>query len=129
MSENKALDPAVEEALRSVWESLTEEQKEKTRACNTSEELTELAAKEGVELPDEVLSAVSGGYLYLYNHLWYVIDDNTGYAVGYGSESGTHAAAKAQRLGFSTEEISKEDMWKLRDEYNEAHPPEGRRGC
>ena len=47
--------------LQKIWDSLTDEQKEKARACKTDEELIALAAKEGVELPEEALDAVSGG--------------------------------------------------------------------
>ena len=41
--------------------NLTEEQLEKVRACKNSEELLALAQKEGVELSDEQLEAVTGG--------------------------------------------------------------------
>ena len=61
MSENKALDPKLQEALKGIWDSLTDEQREKAKACKTPVELTKLAGKEGVELPDEALDMVSGG--------------------------------------------------------------------
>ena len=41
--------------------NLTEEQLQKVRACKSGEELLALAQKEGVELSDEQLEAVSGG--------------------------------------------------------------------
>ncbi len=47
--------------LKGIYESLTDEQKEKVKACKSMDELTALAAKEGIELPDEALDAVSGG--------------------------------------------------------------------
>ena len=50
-----------EEALKSFYLSLTDEQKEKAKSCTTSEELIKLACEEGIELPDEVLEEVSGG--------------------------------------------------------------------
>ena len=52
------------EMLVDVWDSLTDEQKAKAKACKTPDELVKLAAEEGIELPDEVLEAVSGGYLF-----------------------------------------------------------------
>ncbi|MBQ9458505.1 MAG: hypothetical protein IJU66_01060 [Oscillospiraceae bacterium] len=61
MSENKNIDPKLNEILRGMWDSLTDEQKEKANACKTLDELTALAAKEGVELPDKVLDQVAGG--------------------------------------------------------------------
>jgi len=49
------------ELLKGIWENLTNEQKEKAKACNTVDELTRFAAQEGIELPDELLETVSGG--------------------------------------------------------------------
>ena len=49
------------ELLQGVYDSLTGEQKEKAKACRTTEELIALAAQEGVELPDEMMGAVAGG--------------------------------------------------------------------
>ena len=61
MDENKTLDPKLAEALKGIWESLTDEQKEKAKACKTPDELTAFAGREGVELPDDELDKVSGG--------------------------------------------------------------------
>ena len=55
------MDDKLNAALKGIYDSLTDEQKEKAKACKTMDELTALAAKEGVELPDEVLDAVAGG--------------------------------------------------------------------
>ena len=41
--------------------NLTEEQKERARACQTPEEILALAKEEGIELADEQLEAISGG--------------------------------------------------------------------
>lgn len=65
-------------------DSLTDEQRGKAKTCKTPEELTALAAKEGVELPDEMLDAIAGGYIYKNadrNYIraeWQVIADDNG---------------------------------------------------
>ena len=61
MNENKNIDHKLEEALKSILDSLTDEQKEKAKECKTMEELAKFAGKEGIELPDEALDMVSGG--------------------------------------------------------------------
>ena len=55
------MDEKMNAAFKGIYESLTEEQKEKAKSCKTMEELTEFAAKEGIELPDEMLDSVAGG--------------------------------------------------------------------
>ena len=50
------------ELLKAAWDSLTEEQKAKAKECKTAEELLQLAASEGIELPDEMLDKVAGGF-------------------------------------------------------------------
>lgn len=55
--------------------------KEKARSCHTAEELFELAKEEGVELPDEDLDAISGGWCS--EHEWGCPADKCGvYGVG-----------------------------------------------
>ena len=44
------------------FENLTEEQRQKARACRTTEEMLALAKEEGVELTDEQLEGVAGGW-------------------------------------------------------------------
>lgn len=61
MSENKNSDAKLSAALKDIYESLTEEQKEKAKNCKTIDELVQLAAEVGMELPDEVLESVAGG--------------------------------------------------------------------
>ena len=51
----------LETVLNGMWDSLTDEQKKKAKACNTMEELMGLAGREGIELPDEALDQVAGG--------------------------------------------------------------------
>jgi hypothetical protein len=55
--ENEKLNGMIDE----LWDSLTDEQKAKVKECKTVDELVELAGKESIELPDEMLEAVSGG--------------------------------------------------------------------
>ena len=43
------------------FDDLTEEQKEKARACKTTEELIELVRVEGIDLSEDELKALSGG--------------------------------------------------------------------
>ena len=44
------------------FEDLTTQQKEKAIACKTPDELLALAKKEGIELTDKELEAISGGW-------------------------------------------------------------------
>ena len=46
---------------KELLEGLSEEQIAKIRACKSQEEILQLAKKEGVELSEEQLEAVSGG--------------------------------------------------------------------
>jgi len=44
------------------YEELTPEQQKKAKACKTPEDVLALAKEEGLELSDEELEAVSGGW-------------------------------------------------------------------
>ena len=55
------MDEKMKKIMDSVFETLTDEQKEKAKECKTAEELMKLAGKWGIELPDEALDQVSGG--------------------------------------------------------------------
>jgi hypothetical protein len=44
------------------YEDLTSEQQEMAKACKSADELVALAKSEGVELSDEQLEAISGGF-------------------------------------------------------------------
>lgn len=55
------MDEKLNATLKGIYDSLTDEQKAKAKACKSMEELTVLAGKEGIELPDEMLDAVAGG--------------------------------------------------------------------
>jgi len=47
---------------KELLKSLTQEQIEKAKACKSNEELLALAKAEGIELSEEQLAAVSGGF-------------------------------------------------------------------
>ena len=64
--------------LTALMNGLTDEQKEKAKACKTLNELMAFAVKEGIELPDEALEGVSSGASYRYNqftHMYEVTND------------------------------------------------------
>ncbi len=108
--ENKTFEQ--NEAIKKFWTSLSGEQRERARACKSIDELMSFAGEEGVELPDELLDAVAGGYVYnTENGLWLVINDLTG-EVMQGSERQLDAIICANHLGQRTKEI-KRKMLKL----------------
>ena len=49
------------EMLKGIYDDLTDEQKEKAKACKTIDELTALLGEMGIALPDELLDAAAGG--------------------------------------------------------------------
>ena len=55
------MEEKVNEIIKAVYDSLTDEQKKKADECKTMGELMDMAGKEGIELPDEALEVVSGG--------------------------------------------------------------------
>ena len=83
MDENKNASE-LNEALAGMWDSLTDEQKEKAKACQSMDELTALAGQLGVELPDELLDSVAGGVIVKYSDTDYVVYKNQ-----YGQNIGT----------------------------------------
>ena len=124
MDENKNNDPKLEAALKGIWDSLTDEQKEKAKACKTLDELTALAGKEGVELPDELLDAFAGGYLHksawdFKNRTSYyeVINDNTGEVMGKDVNWST-ARDMAMEKGQSTNIIGDWQLEQIRKKAN-----------
>ena len=56
------MDEQLNKALEELMGSLTDEQKEKARTCETRKELLELIDGWGVELPEAVLDEIAGGY-------------------------------------------------------------------
>ena len=118
MSEEKKMDTKLAEALKSVWDSLTDEQKEKARACKTMDELVKLAGKEGVELPDEVLDAVAGGYIHYTQYGNYeIIEDRSGCVLEIlGSNACFSVYRRAEQLGQSSDYITTDNLQKLRED-------------
>ena len=56
------MDEKMKEAFEKFFSKLTDEQKEKANQCKTWDEVMDFAGKEGVELPDEFLDSVAGGF-------------------------------------------------------------------
>ena len=57
------MNKEINEALKKILDSLSDEQKEKAKACRTAEELLKLAQDAGIALPDELLEAAAGGII------------------------------------------------------------------
>ncbi len=56
------MDEKMKATIKGFYDNLSDDLKEKVKACKTMEEVMELAAKEGIELPDEVVEDISGGW-------------------------------------------------------------------
>jgi len=100
--------------LKGVWDRLTNEQKEKAKACKSADELIKLAASEGIELPDELLDSIAGGSIYpAENGGWWIINDLAGkvQTIDYGSKEQVQFTAR--RMGFSDRELTKKEFDKL----------------
>ena len=63
------MDEKMEQALKELFDQLTDEQKAKAKECKTAEELMDFFGKEGLELPDELLDNVAGGFTPLHRYL------------------------------------------------------------
>lgn len=48
-------------SLESIYEGLTDEQKQMAKECKTPEEMIALSSKLGITLSDEELDSISGG--------------------------------------------------------------------
>ena len=51
----------LEDTMKDIFEKLTDEQKEKAKACKNMDEFMKLAGEWGIELPDELVDNVGGG--------------------------------------------------------------------
>ena len=124
MDENKAPDPRLAETVKGVWDSLTAEQKEKAKDCKTWDELAAFAGREGIELPDELLDAVAGGYLHksawdfkTRTSYYEVINDNTGEVMGKDVNWST-ARDMAMEKGQSTNIVGDWQLEQIRKKAN-----------
>ena len=97
----------------------------KAKQCRTPDELTALAGREGIELPDELLDAVAGGYIFYnwdtkYSERWEVIRDKDGKVMERFNEDQKEAAkAYAKAHGQSEEQIG----WARINEIRKAANP------
>ena len=56
------MDEKTKEALKSIFQKLTDEQREKVNACSNADELMKLLGEWDIELPDELVEQVGGGF-------------------------------------------------------------------
>ena len=64
------------EDYKKMFEGLSDDLKKKATECKTADELMNLAKTEGIELSDEQLDAISGGYEW-------ICDENTSSRTGH----------------------------------------------
>ena len=113
------MDEKLKKELLEIYDSLSDEQKEKVKECKTMEEVSAFAAKEGIELPDEMLDEIAGGYVFydVYTYKYRIINDKTGDLLDTVSGSGNEESAKkrARELGQSDKMISSDEWIKLEE--------------
>ena len=102
--------------LTELWNSLTDEQKEKAKACESFDELMEFAGDEGIELPVEVLDNVAGGYTFFdpASHTYEVINDETGDVMADGFYYLDNAQTNARYMRQSPDLLTWEQLDALR---------------
>ena len=106
------------EIIVMVWDSLTDEQKAKAKACKTADEIVKFASEEGIELPDEALDAVAGGALMVNDRTCKVdvIDDKTGLTLeSFGTKKEAENYAKAH--GIKTRYIDWDEVQRIQNQY------------
>ena len=54
------MDEKMKEALKGIYENLTDEQKEQAKACKSADEFMKLVGEWGIELPDELTDLIAG---------------------------------------------------------------------
>lgn len=115
MEKGKIMDDKLASLLSTLYDSLTDEQKERVTSCKTLGELSTSLSDEAVTLSDEALEGVSSGYLYYDapTRMWRIIDDTTGLTKSREAEL-FEAKDVAQSLGFSDVQISWEQLNRLR---------------
>ena len=113
------MDEKLKKELLEIYDSLTDEQKEKVKECKTMEEVSAFAAEEGIELPDEMLDDVAGGYVHKNGLTYEVINDETGNVMEtfwgrHPTETWIKAATRARALGQKTDMITDQELYDLR---------------
>ena len=98
---------------------LTDEQKEKAMSCENMDEFMKLAGEWGVELPDEIVEAVAGGYIYkVYPDMWKVINDYCGSVMcTVYSDNRARVENEALKAGQSKREISHLGVRKIQSRF------------
>lgn len=56
------MEEKMKDALKNVYEKLSDEQKKKADACKSADELLKLLGEWNIELPDELVDQVTGGF-------------------------------------------------------------------
>ena len=115
------MDEKLKKELLEIYDSLTDEQKEKVKECKTMEEVSAFAAEEGIELPDEMLDDVAGGYIFVNNSGGYeVINDKTGDVMDtiwgfYAVDKTKESTSRAKALGQKARMIEEQELYDLRN--------------
>ena len=104
------------QTLASLWDSLTDEQKERAQACASVDELFAFASEEKIELPADLLDEVAGGYVFenFQEKSFEVIRDSDGEVLERGFETSHEAEKRARQLGQSDKRINWDALEYLR---------------
>ena len=103
------MDDKMKEKLKTIFDSLNDEQLERAKECKSIDELLAVVGEEGMELPDEIVDAVAGGYIYkAYPDCWKVINDYCGSVIcTVYTGNKTRVEKEARRTGQSQKEINR----------------------
>ena len=112
-------DQKMKEAMKNIIDKLSAEQREKAMACENLDEFMKLAGEWGLELPDEIVEAVSGGYIYkVYPDMWKVINDYCGSVMcTVYSDNRSRVESEALKAGQSKREISHMGIRKIQSRF------------
>ncbi len=113
MNINEKQTTELNEALKGMWNSLTDEQKEKAKNCKSMDELTALAGRMGIELPDELLESVAGGLIVVGEFNVYTLDENNNDKILYKGNSDRKAYEVAEEYNVSDQRLSKKTYEQL----------------
>ena len=107
----------LKQTLASLWDSLTDEQKERAKACASVDELLAFASEEKIELPADLLDGIAGGYVFenFDAESFEVIRDSDGEVLERGFKTRYEAQERASELGQSDETIKWDTLEHLRN--------------